>query len=750
MVNKLNIFIFFLTCCVTIVSGAQSQTLGVPSIGDGIFAYFTTELGDIRTAKLLNQIFGPLYLSSNGGVSSTPFSILIGFINLIVLSIGGILLIYNITAGLLQSAYEGEMLGRRWSSLWAPLRVLFAVALLIPIPNLGGYNVIQGGVAWITRGATLLASELWSQGSSVVLSGEIPLTGISPKIDSELIGVIYRNQLCMWLANYQFEVARSSLRVTFVFDTNVETPIIVSAVNGSREEICGSYRLPKTPDYINRLGTLAAVVESRFRNMHVAILQQLIEDVDSIIARQWPILIANEGSLPPIADLIAVAVNTANSRLSTESEALLTSVSSSVNKSKDARQELLMQLTNTDCHNEGFLSNSTSCGGNGWISAGSWHMMIARLNAEIMGLLNARPTAKESRYLSDSLNRFSQQIVTAADDTSWLQRIFSAKNNNKYLHLNEARRIWHTAITQFTQSATRLSVLDVRISGKLLQDAAPVGRSGLLGRIWEIGFADAAGAMINTFSPSNWADDPIVGIVRMGNVYLDIAGALIFGGAAASLLSSGLGSAVVFVIAAPLAGIGVMQSFIIPMLPFLYWVVAIAGYFLLVIEAVVAVSLWALAHMRFDGEGISGDAGRYGWLMLLGLTLTPSLMILGYFAGMILFRVVAELFDAGMFYAMSALANASPIVAVFGLIASGALIVIAYLVILQRSFSLISLFPSRILHWIGSEAALSDGVSESRFQGSLQGMSSAMVSSVSKAGQLSMQGMRSMGLGKSR
>ena len=742
--------VVFLAAHFIAVGTAAAQDPLSPDIGDGIFAYFGTEYGDIRSAELLNQIFGPLYPAADGGAAATPFSKLIGFINLALLAIGGLLLTYNIVAGLLQTAHEGEFLGRRWSSLWAPLRVLFAVALLIPVPGLGGYNVIQGGVAWVTRGATLLASELWFQGSEIILSGEVPLTGAAPRIESELVGTVYRNQLCLWLANHQFAVSESPLRVRFEVNVTTDPTLILSSVDGNREGICGSYRLPETPAYIYRLGSAATIVESQFRGMHADILRDLIEAADRIVELQWPVLIANQGELPEVTDLFAVAVNSANDRLSSGSDAIFASVSQSVNESNDARRQLMTRISNTGCSGGLLPGESASCGGAGWIEAGNWHMTIARLNAEMMGILNARPTSTESRYLPNGLERLNRQVVIAADDTGWLQRMFGSTDANKYLHIDEALRIWQTANREYERIATRLDSLDVQISGRVLRDASPVGSSSLIGRIWEVGFADAIGAMVNTFSPGNWADDPIVGVVRMGNWYLNIAGTLIFGGAAASLLTGGMGSTVLFMIAAPLAAIGLTQSFILPALPFLYWVLSVAGYFLLVIEAVAAASLWAVAHMRLDGEGISGDAGRYGWLMLLSLMLTPSLMILGYFAGMILFRVVARLFDAGMFYAMSALANASPIVAVFGMIASGLLIIIAYVVMLDRSFSLISAFPSRVLRWVGAEATISDGIAESQIQGGLKGAASAVGSGAARIGQMSARAFQPTGLPSGR
>ncbi len=715
---------------------AKAQATSDFGPGFAISALFSTEFGDLRSAELLNQVFGPLFPTESGGAESTAFSLLVGYVNLAILSVGGLLLAFNITVGLLQSAHEGVVLGRRWSSLWAPLRVIFAVALLMPAPNLGGYNAIQAGVAWVVRGSTMLASELWARGAGVILSGDIPLTGTSPRLEGELFSAVYRNQLCVWIANYQFEAAGSPLRVRFEAVSGAERPTIISTIAGEEDGICGSYMLPATPAHINRLGDSAEALQAAFQNLHADVLRFLIFSANDLIAAQWPVLISRQGQLPPITGAIAQTFNEANKRLANGGQALLAAVSRSVNGAGSARSQLEKHITGAGCGTLPTPEGERLCTGEGWIGAGNWYMTIARLNAEMMGLLNAASEAVESEYITDEVNRLNRRIVMEADGADWLQRLFNGTDANKYLHIEEAARIWRDATGQMETVSLRLAASGVHLTGKMLSDAAPVGESGLLGRIWRIGFADALGTIIETFSPSGWADDPIVGIVRMGNLYLDIAGGLIFGGAAISLFSGGFGNVVVFLIAAPLAAIGVTQSFILPMLPFFYWILAVGGYFLLVVEAVAAASLWALAHLRLDGEGISGDAGRFGWLMLLSLALTPALMILGYFAGMTMFRVVAGLFDAGMYYAMSGLAHASPTVAIFGLIAAGLMIVLGYVAIIESSFSLISSFPGRVLRWIGGEAGLSSGSGESRISSMGRSAASTIGGGVSRAGQI--------------
>ncbi len=68
--------------------------------------------------------------------------------------------------------------------------------------------------------------------------------------------------------------------------------------------------------------------------------------------------------------------------------------------------------------------------------------------------------------------------------------------------------------------------------------------------------------------------------------------------------------AVAVVVGGALAISGAFLAFILLLLPFLLWVAAVTGYFLLVAEAVIAVNLWAIAHLRLDGEGLAGEAAR--------------------------------------------------------------------------------------------------------------------------------------------
>ena len=689
----------------------MAQEIGALAFEPDIDRFFISDLGDRYTSMLLNQILGPLFPAPGRTLSATIFSRIVGALNLFLLSIGTVLLFYNIIAGTLQTAHEGVVLGRRWSSLWAPLRVLFAVALLIPVPGLGGYNAVQTGIAWLVRGSTLMASEIWSYGAGQILKGDIPVTGTGRPFDAEIFKTVYRNQLCRQIADYQFSIADSPLRIEFKpirIDGTVE---YISMIANKRDGVCGTYGLPKSPRQILLThGATTPTLTEEFQRMHSEVLTGLIQDADRIITLQWPIVISNSGPLPDVTDVVGNAIQRANLRLESGNNFILETIAGSDGEQQTARNILEQHIIGQNCGNAG---TNSFCMGEGWIGAGSWYMTIARLNSELMGLLNASITATESTHLGDETNRLNRIVASDADGVGWLRRAFRPVDANKYLHLSESSRIWNMLTTDLEQTTARLAPDGFVIPSKILDQAAPDTSSGILARIWRANFAGGVETIIANLSPSTWGDDPIVGMVNMGNWYLDTASLLIFGGMAITLLSGSISTTITFLIAAPLAAIGIAQSFILPMLPFLYWILSVAGYFILVIEAVIGGSLWALAHLRLDGEGISGDAGKQGWVYLLALMLTPPLMVIGYFVGMILFRIVTSLLDTGMYYAMSALVNSSPFVGICGLLATGIILVISYAVIIERSFSLVSELPDRVLKWIGTQAQItSDGATQ--------------------------------------
>lgn len=106
--------------------------------------------------KILNQIFGGLLTGGNDALGDSIF-----IFNGAILAIGGILAAYTVLAGTLGTAHDGEMLGKKFSSVWIPIRYSLGTALVLPISGVG-YCGMQYAVIWIAVQGIGLADAIWS------------------------------------------------------------------------------------------------------------------------------------------------------------------------------------------------------------------------------------------------------------------------------------------------------------------------------------------------------------------------------------------------------------------------------------------------------------------------------------------------------------------------------------------------------------------------------------------------------------
>ena len=78
----------------------------------------------------------------------------------------------------------------------------------------------------------------------------------------------------------------------------------------------------------------------------------------------------------------------------------------------------------------------------------------------------------------------------------------------------------------------------------------------------------------------------------------------------------------------------------LPMVPFLVWVGAVIGYFLLAIESIIAAPLWAIAFMEPGAQDGPGGKNAQGWYLVMNLFLRPVLLVVSMIAVMLLADVV--------------------------------------------------------------------------------------------------------------
>lgn len=712
------------------------------------FGFFGDPIGDAYSANFLNQIFGPLFPAANNTATQTVFSEIIGYFNICVLVIGGILFFYNITVGVLQSAHEGQVLGQRWSSLWAPLRTLFAVGLLAPMPGLHGYNMAQSGVAYAVKGATMMGSFFWSQSAFLVISGKIPITTAASQMDPDFMKTVFMNQVCVQIMNSQLNNANSSANPLSV-QKSVQ-PVKVLTADGSKplapyslkptgqletytylhdpsdagkrveRNICGSVTTPELPEYIRKttpddsgiLSNLGLPADNSastlvaFTGAHQLAMSQLSSGFEKIVSDNYSAAANTGGQVPDITDSLGQTILATNDILSKGIQAT-TSIAAGADMNGQASRDALLKRIKGSCSNttEGG-EQSTQCYGEGWIGAGSWYMMLARMNSELASLANAAPTATGANFMSPkSIYR------RTGGETNFFWGVGEDDLKSAgMLTANEAEIIKSRYEEAFDNATAGMAALGFQMSGAQLgelnenTDANSFlsnipGFSGYMTRLVD--------AVVQTASPSSWGEDPMIGLTKIGHALIHVASiltpvALLAGsGVMGFTLPSGIATVLIGPISI-LMGAGATLSYVLPMTPAILWIMAVTGYFLLVMEAVVAVNLWALAHLRMDGDGISGEAGRQGWLMMLSLIFTPTLMVFGLLGGMTIFRVTSALFDLTVSQAMAGVLGGGVFIVFGAMIIYSIMIATCYMMIVERSFTLVSDFPDKIMRWMGS------------------------------------------------
>jgi conjugal transfer/type IV secretion protein DotA/TraY len=94
---------------------------------------------------------------------------------------------------------------------------------------------------------------------------------------------------------------------------------------------------------------------------------------------------------------------------------------------------------------------------------------------------------------------------------------------------------------------------------------------------------------------------------------------------------------------------GFALFYVVPFLPFLYFFFSVGGWIKGIFEAMVGVPLWALAHIRIDGQGLPGDAAANGYYLIFEVFLRPILMLFGLLGSILIFaaavRVLNDIWD---------------------------------------------------------------------------------------------------------
>jgi conjugal transfer/type IV secretion protein DotA/TraY len=591
--------------------------------------------GDLSLTMLLQPIFGSLF----GGTGDGPLGESILIFNVACLTIGGLLAAYTIVFGTMQTAHDGEMLGRKWSSMWVPIRLAVGTAALVPIEKFCAAQIL---VAWLAMQGIGLADKVWDTftHSSFATQSLSSASAPTPNVSRLAFGML-RSEVCLYgFANLTRDGMGTIFSEAPVADGDMNT-LRRYGVPGLSATQCGGVVGSEANGGVMAsaagffgINTGAAEQAAAIRQAHAAATQAL----EAELAPVAEAIVSGQGGGGEAAYI--AAVNHYQQRIGEAAKAQMGDKSY-------------------------FTEMSKASSGQGWILSGAWFMKLVSIQDALMKALADAPTAMPVEAaptgMAVDMDRFYNALAGSVRDAS-----LTGLDNQ--LVADRAREDSESGLIMSAINSVFSKITEGSRGGFNFLSEADSQRHPLL-------VASSAGHTL-----INWA---------MALTVVSVVAAKV-GGVTVAMVLAG------FVLA--LLGSGVTLAYVLPMLPFIFWISAVAMWMLMVMEAIIGAPLWAVAHLNPRGEEFHGGASA-GYMLVLELTLKPVLMIFGFCFAVLASMPLGQLINK-VFYSTYSASQGS-FVSFISMLAGVGIYTALMLVMLKTTFGFIHKVPDQVMKWIG-------------------------------------------------
>lgn len=327
----------------------------------------------------------------------------------------------------------------------------------------------------------------------------------------------------------------------------------------------------------------------------------------------------------------------------------------------------------------------------GWAGAGIFYMDIARLNHELTGAVKDQP----------------KMVRTPGplQEVGILGRTFRSDNGLEH------EKMVGDAMNQSMQWFYSSSLTGQRTTLSLKADTTFEGL-----------FASIIGAqgLFDMFENQNV--HPLVQLTQIGDGLVSRSIGWLTGGVATAAIG-GLASNIpvvggaigsisekavpVMIFLAAIGFVaGITLAYITPIMPFVYFMFGVVNWIMSIFEAMVGVPLWALGHLRIDGPGLPGSAGKEGYVIILQIFLRPVLMIFGLVGSVLIFSAAVMFLHDSFELLITVIKDGDTEVGFLGTFIY--IIIYTYIVytLATMSFKMIDNIPNGIMRYMGESASL--------------------------------------------
>ncbi len=676
---------------------------------------------------------------------------------------------YFISTIVMETAQSGTPFGKRFNRLWAPIRIVVAFGLLIPIGY--GLNSSQYIVLYAAKFGSGFATNGWilfNQGLTETYIGQTRNLVSQPNVP-EIHGVLqfmYSASVCAWLEWLQNQkhirayavrdplsnppnllVAdwpasldggppgsgiRASYQQVMTFLRGDQDLVIRFGVEdrstlnkGYVSPICGELIIPLSDP---RPPGMAEPGTEMMQRYYIYIVQELWQTVYTgrfLVAENYASFTALKhvqckragGACPPDGKL---PENTFRSRIQdfyrSDVEAALTNGGNGLagvlgggGGAIRAQVESATWLITPQ-----LLAK-------GWAGAGMWYNKVAEINGSLTEAVGAIPSVSRWPSLMEYVyekKRQNDQHVPVNDRFNPQMADGRPVTPREPYTLPFTAAMWESY--NYWQRGGFATTSHTEPTGNIVMDTINLifGTGGL-------------------YSMRKNPDiHPLAQLVGLGRSLVESAALDLFlagGGAVITPALSnnsraGAAALTSFLISVSMAilTMGFVLYYIVPFLPFIYFFFAVGDWLKAIFEAMIGAPLWALAHIRIDGNGLAGAAAVNGYFLIFEIFLRPILIIFGLLASISTFAAMVFALNQTWDLVVSNLSGFDVPSEMKGIGASmgqyfrsavdelfftAIYAIIVYMMALS-SFKLIDLIPANILRWMGQSVATENDARE--------------------------------------
>ncbi|MFZ3120183.1 MAG: DotA/TraY family protein [Variovorax sp.] len=610
----------------------------------------STDMSTQAFTALLGTFFTNPF-SAVGSATTLLGSMFLVF-NTFILVAGTIWATYGIGIAIVQTAHEGQLMGKKLSQVWLPIRMVTGIASLIPA--FGGFSLSQAVLVFATTvgiGAANLGYDAMITGTNNMTTVVSP-SFVSPKAQGgatleEAAFTLFRARVCMNAQNDYAQkqqalgvnmtaeqiTATSPGGVTGVQYGKPDSPAycgglkVAASGSGSRASSAMGYRVASV-----NYDAIAQAMQARATGNFSAYVNNVAQLADNWY-RDYTRYQTTGGPRPgvPVLQLEGAAttyyqaIQPAAGEANTSGQALSAQAIESMKKF-------------------------------GWFNAGSWYATLAEVNAAVAQAAQSVSFTPIPMGIKNTDGGFNSDLEATlkALDTSTAAAPTDPTNANT----NAGDSAW--------QGMCRI------VTGAITPPGyRPTGNCSL-GQTFAMDLIDMSTAGAGGATSTSGGDlrmiDPIIAMKNMGDYLMVAAESLftVYSYVTEVTDSSGptglIGSAVkkvaggtIGTLLAPLKAlapllpmivgglfiVGLIMSLWIPMIPFVNWWGGLVQYLTIFFEGIAAGPIWAFVHLDANGEGM-GQRTETGYLFIINMLFRPFLMLLGFVAAAALIMVMGS------------------------------------------------------------------------------------------------------------